>query len=76
MRISRDSPTISRSMTPNYCEGLRPMVTDSYERRCAAAVIPNFIIRCRSVLGCKLRIFAAPLGPSTIPPVSRRTALM
>src|SRR5688572_13021471 len=47
-----------------------------YDRRCAAGLIPSFLNRCRSVLGCRLRILAAPLGPSMIPPVSCSTAMM
>ena len=37
-------------------------------------LMPSFFILLRNVLGWRLSILAAPLGPSTTPPVCSRTA--
>src|SRR6266478_9169036 len=46
----------------------------SYDMPWSERLIPNFFIRLRRVLGCNLRILAAPFGPSITPLVCLSTA--
>ena len=46
----------------------------AYDMWWSVRLMPSFSIRCRKVLGCKLRILAAPFAPSMTPELNLKAS--
>lgn|SRR6266540_2138287 len=70
---SRGVQQVGRAHDMSWVEGRRRKGR-AYDLSWSARLIPNFFMRLRRVLGCRLRILAAPCGPSITPLVCCNTA--